>query len=563
LTYGELRSALPTSEDWADLADLAVKMFAWPDRKKAALSGSALRDYLTGIRVANHRVKRIERLAIVAAQALAARMAEGGEYPDDAPCPLITAVNATADGTGLLLSWRKPVDCLRSNVPTLILDATADLELLRQWRPDVELITNARATLPAAVEVNQVQDSLCPYRGWVPKTERPNAGMNSVDEQRRWNNVKHLVHLLDVACADARGGQVGFIGPKPLVRAIESLWNERRVGRPPNILIGTFGAIAGLDYMKDVGTLIVWCRMSPSVGAVEALARAAFCAPIAPLGGPFLPGKQRYLMADGSSVRADVSEWHPDPNAEAMRAQIVDAELYQAVGRARPFRRTAQNPLKIIIGTSQPTRLPVTRLTTVDELLWAGPIEALAARGVVVPTGPGNKGCSQILAAATGMSVDAVKSHIKRLKVSRPHKRILMGVCHSEDRLTPDGHVAFRLMLPERGRYFTTVFLREDLAADPEAAFRAEGIVPAVLERVATSLTPKALAPAPAAERLFVLELFRRHAAALANGIVLESANDLHELAEGIEGRKAIDDASFYMLVLIGQYEVRFGGQAA
>ena len=565
LTYGDLRIRLPHFVGWGELASLAESLHIWPDPKDAKASGPALVARLKGIKTYNHRVRQIAQLARAAVQALSARTPEGAEYPDDTPCPLITVVNGTDEGVGLLLSWRKPVGRLRSNVPTLVLDATCNVELMRQWKPDIELITDARASLPnGCVDVVQVFDSLCPYSGWVPNTERPELAKQSAKEQRRWNNVERLAHFLDVKCADAGDKDVGFIGPIKLERALETYWRRRGAGRPRNILTGHFGAIAGLDFMKDVRFLVVWSRMCPSVTVVEDLARAAYCAPITPLTSGFLRGGKSYILADGHRVQAESSECHPDPRAEAMRAQIVEAELYQAVGRARPFRRTPDNPLTVFIGTSQPTSLPVNRLVTVNELLSAGPIEALAARGVWVPTGAANKGSAKLLAAATGLTVNAVKSHVKRLNVSNPYNSTPIGVCHFENGQSGSEAVEFGVKLKTTDRYFTTVFLRTDLAKDPHAALKAEGIDAAVLEPVVVALTPSTRLPAaPHAERSFVLELFRRHAEALANGITFDTANDIVALSTDIAGVKEVNDAPSYLCVLIGEHAVQFGGRAA
>ena len=57
---------------------------------------------------------------------------------------------------------------------------------------------------------------------------------------------------------------------------------------------------------------------------------------------------------------------HPDPTAEAVRWQICEGELVQAIGRARGVNRTADNPLAIDIIAD--VCLPV----TVDEIVpWA------------------------------------------------------------------------------------------------------------------------------------------------------------------------------------------------
>jgi len=49
-------------------------------------------------------------------------------------------------------------------------------------------------------------------------------------------------------------------------------------------------------------------------------------------------------LRDGSGI-ATKGDLHPDPEVEAVRRQIHEAELVQALGRARAVNRTAVNPL--------------------------------------------------------------------------------------------------------------------------------------------------------------------------------------------------------------------------
>jgi hypothetical protein len=60
------------------------------------------------------------------------------------------------------------------------------------------------------------------------------------------------------------------------------------------------------------------------------------------------------------------------------------SELIQAIGRGRGVRREEDNPLYVLLLTDVPLPLPVTTLATWRDLCdGAGPIEVLAARGVV------------------------------------------------------------------------------------------------------------------------------------------------------------------------------------
>jgi hypothetical protein len=73
---------------------------------------------------------------------------------------------------------------------------------------------------------------------------------------------------------------------------------------------------------------------------------------------------------------------HPDERAEAVRWQICEAELIQAIGRGRAVNRTADNPLQIDILTNYALPIVVDELTTWP-LIQPGFAEMLRSRGAV------------------------------------------------------------------------------------------------------------------------------------------------------------------------------------
>jgi putative DNA primase/helicase len=89
-------------------------------------------------------------------------------------------------------------------------------------------------------------------------------------------------------------------------------------------------------------------------------------------------------MRDGP-VAAIPSPTHPDPRAEAVRWQICEAELIQAIGRGRAVNRTAENPLKIDIVTNYPLPIVVDELTT-WALIQPTDVEIMRSRGAVPTT---------------------------------------------------------------------------------------------------------------------------------------------------------------------------------
>jgi hypothetical protein len=68
-------------------------------------------------------------------------------------------------------------------------------------------------------------------------------------------------------------------------------------------------------------------------------------------------GSRRILMANGMD-REIRGECHPDPRCEALRRMIVDAEIEQAIGRARLVTRTADNPCYVYVYGQIGSRTP-------------------------------------------------------------------------------------------------------------------------------------------------------------------------------------------------------------
>jgi hypothetical protein len=88
-------------------------------------------------------------------------------------------------------------------------------------------------------------------------------------------------------------------------------------------------------------------------------------------------------VAVGDQVREMETDAHPDPLVEAVRHQICEAELTQAIGRTRAIRRTADDPVEIILVTCVPVARRVDALTTWDDLV-PDRLDLAGARGVML-----------------------------------------------------------------------------------------------------------------------------------------------------------------------------------
>ena len=167
---------------------------------------------------------------------------------------------------------------------------------------------------------------------------------------------------------------------------------------PDNIHIEHFNAVAGLDQYKDVRLLISIGRTLPGPEAVENIAAALTGREPVRVAGqqnarrwyvPQIRGASIKGRTMGKAVQCDT---HPDPVCEAIRFQICEAEIVQAIGRGRGVNRTAETPLDldIIATVVLPVQLDEISIwrapTTVYESLLAGVL--LTNRGDMVKCFP-------------------------------------------------------------------------------------------------------------------------------------------------------------------------------
>ena len=173
------------------------------------------------------------------------------------------------------------------------------------------------------------------------------------------------------------------------------------------VVTGHFNAIAGLDHLRDVCFLAVIGRPLPRPEDVRCMAAA--------LTGRAIPHENTHtevrgvLLEDGTGLGLPCRIF-ADPDLEAIRAAVTDAEVLQAVGRARGARRTADNPVTILLLADVVLPVPVATVTR-----WADVrpdlVERMAVRGVVL-TSPGDLViCYPDLC---GGSADAAEKALKR-----------------------------------------------------------------------------------------------------------------------------------------------------
>jgi hypothetical protein len=509
LTFGEVRSVFPTLDGWVRLRRELYRLLMKVDKNLAGFSGEALKNEVRGFASWNNRVRKLIRLCSVAIQSFNVGLPDGSLPDNSKACVRCVAGNGVNVGTGIQLTWREEFEDVWAGVPTLVLDATADVELLRLWWPSLKVVAEGRAKLPESVFVYQVFDTLAGYSGWSPMTV---TGPLSVSETKRrttqLNNVTRVQWLLNVICPMfSKFGGVGFIGPKALVQELDRRYSVSPAGRPVGLVIGHFGAVRGRDDFRDVAVMIDFSRPTPPPIELERITEALFGYQVErlPSGQWFNRGEGFYICAEGGGSVAVKSESHPDPNVARVHNQTVGAELAQADGRSRAVRRDASRPLCQIRATAQPSdRLPVNEFIRMDDVLPFDEIDVAAARGVIVPPGAENRGrfdvFAEILTALNReagaddprVTADAARKRLERRQLAlsvgqTPKENIYMAFVRLSglEMNLSDNWSPWRIKLTPTTRYWTEVRLRLPLGATEEEArtvLSSVGISPAFLE---------------------------------------------------------------------------------
>jgi len=217
-------------------------------------------------------------------------------------------------------------------VKTFIMDATLPAKsILEKWFPEVEIVGQIEAPMPH-VRVRQILGSP------ITKKKLAGAGRN-LRAVRRYILRRHV---------EAGRGTVLVIAQKDIEAAL------RATGLPPTIAVEHFNAIEGLDQYKNVRLLITVGRTQPEPAAVEADAGAL--SGVEPVKAAVRANRSTWFdrvtrgvrMRDGRGVAVSCDQ-HPDGLAEAIRQQICEAELVQAIGRGRGVNRTAETTLDVDI----------------------------------------------------------------------------------------------------------------------------------------------------------------------------------------------------------------------
>lgn len=229
-------------------------------------------------------------------------------------------------------------------VPTLVADATADPALLEHIWPTLAPGERRPVAMPH-VRIRQMVDRSLSHGAIAPK---PEADCITPEHQARrkaaLSNVQKLRASVIKAALEYGGAPVLAIMPKATEEAMLALG-----ALPPWLALAHHGDVTGLDEYRDVRAVFVIGRPLAPADAVERMTGA--------LTGR-APGARNYRRTEielpalrGAEAGAFmVKAWrHPDTTAEALRWQITEGAVIQAVGRGRGVNRSAETPLDVLI----------------------------------------------------------------------------------------------------------------------------------------------------------------------------------------------------------------------
>lgn len=160
------------------------------------------------------------------------------------------------------------------------------------------------------------------------------------------------------------------------------------LGLPANIVTGHFNGLSGRNDMEAAAGMIVIGQAMPPILAMEADAGALTGVPVEVVEPE--PGKRRWYprvpgairLGDGAAYPINRYR-HPDPTVEALRWQICEGQLIQAIGRLRPLRRGPDDAFFLDLVSDVPLPITVDRVeewTTARIGSWAD----MAAEGVLL-----------------------------------------------------------------------------------------------------------------------------------------------------------------------------------
>ena len=248
-------------------------------------------------------------------------------------------------------------------VPTIHIDATLNIDLLRPYWPTIQQTAEIDVRAPH-MRIRQLHG-----RDW-PKTALVPDDYCKHDKQEGERRLKNSEAVRSAAWREARGrrGRVLVVAQK----AVETYWKQAGP-IPGNVEMAHHNNVAGRDEWgpqpgkPGVELTIIVGRTQPRPGDVERIAEALTGKAVSTRCSRYDRQDAAIQLADGTAISADADR-HPDPLAEAIRWQICEGELIQILGRPRGVMRTSANPTEVLLLTDRPLPLPIDEVVGWDAL---------------------------------------------------------------------------------------------------------------------------------------------------------------------------------------------------
>jgi putative DNA primase/helicase len=342
----------------------------------------------------------------------------------------------------------------RWRAPTLHIDATMRMGLIRAYFPQAELKAEIDAAAPHQRIVQFYDKSF----------SHSSIAHNETQLAKLWTHIK--------ATAVLKGGNWLVVVQKDIEDQIRAKYHI-----PDFIMLAHHNNIAGIDRWRNVDGVIVVGRTQPKPSAVEHIAGALtgeYIPPIDIEDGWYPSSTETVRAKNGGTITAEADR-HPHALAEEVRASICEDQLLQIVGRGRGVNRTAADPLEVIVLGNVPFAVP-------DELQeWNEPTvdEAMLAEGVLFDNAEHAATAYPFLKSAV-----AIRMKRKRQKdqsVTKSYKNIPIGKRYTL-------HLVEYQKVGERQKRYSAIY---DARMVPDIKAHLEGIVGELAYFAALEITLK------------------------------------------------------------------------
>ena len=257
-----------------------------------------------------------------------------------------------ASHKALTVAW---LDTIKDGwtAPTLHIDATLRIDLVRHIFPQIELLDRVTATAPDQHTVQYVGKSF---------------SKSALKEDKEIDKAFHWA----VAHGRRKGGEWLLAVQKDVEESIRA-----RHDIPAWMDLAHHNNIAGRDEWRDVRGLIVIGRTMPRPIDVEQIAGVLTGSATRDTGTEdhWYPTTDVVLAARSGKAVTVEKHVHPDPLAEQVRASICEDQIQQIIWRGRGVNRSAGRPLDVVILgdciTAQPDEIENWRWPSLDDKIFA------------------------------------------------------------------------------------------------------------------------------------------------------------------------------------------------